>query len=76
VDLDALESAARCGLTPLAYDYYAGGADRSAGDLGAGHRWPDRGAGGLDGFHDELVRAMALCGARTVEELTSDLVAR
>lgn len=27
MDLDALESAARSGLSPLAYDYYAGGAD-------------------------------------------------
>jgi 4-hydroxymandelate oxidase len=27
VDLDALEAAARSGLTPPAYDYYAGGAD-------------------------------------------------
>jgi 4-hydroxymandelate oxidase len=38
------------------------------------------GAGGvqavLDGFADELERAMRLCGARTVAELTSDLLAR
>jgi isopentenyl diphosphate isomerase/L-lactate dehydrogenase-like FMN-dependent dehydrogenase len=30
----------------------------------------------LDGFADELERAMRLCGARTVAELTPDLLAR
>ena len=30
----------------------------------------------LRGYTDELARAMALCGARTVAELTDDLVAR
>jgi 4-hydroxymandelate oxidase len=29
----------------------------------------------LDGFATEFVRAMALCGARTVDELTPDLIA-